>query len=200
MRVSLEVDLVIDPQYGDIVVQGTGVKFWMHVDTSHVPFDVRVELDVMVHVPFTESNAEITGRVHFHAMSRREDVLRRDERATANVNTLRRVLLQDRHLPWIFTEFRITVDVRGSFDASVDTLRVPDSALSRSRFRRRLSSGTAHQTGAANSERRSGEELSPFSVRLLRIVVLRSSLGSLVRAGTGNGRRFRVLRCAHDLR
>lgn len=103
MRILLEVELVIDPKHRDIVVECTGVEFRVYVDIGHVTFDVRIELNVVIYVPFAQSNSKVPSRVGFHAVRRCEDMLRGDKGAAANVHALGRVFLQNRNLPRVFT-------------------------------------------------------------------------------------------------
>lgn len=102
MRILLEIDVVIDPQYRDVVVKGSRVEFRMHLNARHVSFDVRIEFDVVIHVPFAESDPEIMRSVSLHAVSGGENVTRGNESSSADVDALRWILLQNGNLPWVF--------------------------------------------------------------------------------------------------
>lgn len=52
MRVFSEIDVVVQFENGDVVCEGTGIEFRMHENADDVAFDVRVEFDVVVHIPF----------------------------------------------------------------------------------------------------------------------------------------------------
>lgn len=54
-----EVDRLVHLQDGQIVVQRSSVVLWVHLHRDDVPFDVRIELDVVVDVPFTQADAQI---------------------------------------------------------------------------------------------------------------------------------------------
>lgn len=97
--VLLEVYIVVELQYCDIIVQGTSVEFGVDDHVHYVAFDVRVEFDVVVDVPLAETSSEVSSSVSLDAVSRGEDVTRTDKGSTANVDALARVLLQDGHLP-----------------------------------------------------------------------------------------------------
>lgn len=64
-----------------------------------------------------------------HTMGRRQDVLTIDQGAAANVHGLFRVLLQDGHLPRVFAEFAVAIDVRRILDATGHSVGVATSAL-----------------------------------------------------------------------
>lgn len=53
MRVLREIDVVIQLQNSDVVGKSAGVELGMHEDTHDVALDVGIELDVVIHVPFT---------------------------------------------------------------------------------------------------------------------------------------------------
>lgn len=101
MRIFFEIDFVIELQNGDVVIKGTGVEFWMHVNTDDITFDVWEEFNVMIDVPFAEACTQVTACVSLDTMGSCHYVSRRDESTTANVDTLRWVLFQNGHLPWI---------------------------------------------------------------------------------------------------
>lgn len=82
-------------------------------------------------------------------MSSRDDVLIINQSTAADVNRFLGVLLQDCDLPWIFTEFTVTIDVHWIFDATVDALSVADAALSKVGVSRWLR-GTESRTTTAN--------------------------------------------------
>lgn len=63
VRVLSEVDGFVQGDDGQVVVQGAGVELGVHVDVGDVAFDVREEFDVVVDVPFPESDAEVVRRV-----------------------------------------------------------------------------------------------------------------------------------------
>jgi len=46
-------------QDGDVVIQRSGVELRVNVDCRYVTFLVRVELDVVVHIPFTEPYPQV---------------------------------------------------------------------------------------------------------------------------------------------
>ena len=46
-----EVDLVTELQNCEIVVEGSSVVLRMNVDTDHIEFFVRINLDVVVDIP-----------------------------------------------------------------------------------------------------------------------------------------------------
>lgn len=167
MRVRNEVDGFVHPQDGDVVLKGSGVELRMDLEESHVSFDVRVELDVVVDVPFAQTDSQVVRAVGLDAMSCRDDVLAVDQRASADVNRFLRVLFQNGHLPRIFTcghfvrlqvsvlilrkrnnpktptEFTFTVYVGRGLYSPVDSLSVSSSALgSVIVHRSRLSSAT----------------------------------------------------------
>lgn len=102
MRILLKIYFMIDPQYRDIIVKGTGVEFGVHVNICNVTFYVRKEFNVVVHVPFSESYAKISCCVGFHTVCCGENVSRRNESTAAHVHAFRWILFQYRHLPGIF--------------------------------------------------------------------------------------------------
>lgn len=102
MRILSEVDVVVQLQDGDVVGEGAGVEFRVHVDADDVALYVRIELDVVIDVPFAEPRAQIATGVRLDAMRGGDDVTRRHQSAAANVNALVGVLLQDCHLPRVF--------------------------------------------------------------------------------------------------
>lgn len=118
------------PQDGQVVIKSTCVEFRVHVDIEDVSFLIREKFDVVVDIPFTQPNPQVKRRVRFDAVSSGEDVQRIDQSSTADVYRFLRVFLEDGHLPWVFTEFAIAVDVDWIFYPSVDAVRVSDTALS----------------------------------------------------------------------
>lgn len=52
MRVLCEIDVMVQRQNGDVVGKSTSVVLRMHEDTHDVAFDVGVELDVVIYIPF----------------------------------------------------------------------------------------------------------------------------------------------------
>jgi len=46
-------------QDGDIVVEGAGVEFGVDGDNGDVAFDMRVEFNVVVNVPFTKTDPKV---------------------------------------------------------------------------------------------------------------------------------------------
>jgi hypothetical protein len=46
-------------QDGDVVIQRSGVELRVDVDCRYVTFLIRVELDVMVHIPFTKPYPQV---------------------------------------------------------------------------------------------------------------------------------------------
>lgn len=56
---SGEVHRAVHLQNGQIVVQGASVVLGVNLHGDDIPLDVRIELNVMVYVPFAETNAEI---------------------------------------------------------------------------------------------------------------------------------------------
>lgn len=63
-------------------------------------------------------------------MGGRDDVLMIDESATANINRFLWILLQNRYLPWILSEFTVTIDVNGCLNATSNSISVSATALS----------------------------------------------------------------------
>lgn len=57
MGIPSEIDVVVQFENGDVVGEGTGVKLGMHVDADNVALYVRIELDVVIHIPFAQSRA-----------------------------------------------------------------------------------------------------------------------------------------------
>jgi len=47
----------------------------MHMNANDVAFNVWEELNIMIHVPFTQSDAQIEAHVSLHAVSCCHDVL-----------------------------------------------------------------------------------------------------------------------------
>ena len=56
MRVPLEVEEAVEFDDGNVVVQIAGVKVRVDGDGQDVQLNVRVELAVIVHVPFSQSD------------------------------------------------------------------------------------------------------------------------------------------------
>jgi len=75
----------------------------MHEYTDNVTLYIGIKLDVVVHVPFTQSCAEVTTGMGLHAMSGSDDMTRRDQSTSANVDAFGRILLQNSYLPWILS-------------------------------------------------------------------------------------------------
>ena len=46
-------------QDGDVVIQRSGVELGVDVDCRYVTFLIRVELDIMVHIPFTKPYPQV---------------------------------------------------------------------------------------------------------------------------------------------
>lgn len=46
-------------QDGDVVIQSSGVELGVDVDCRYVMFLIRVELDIMVHIPFTKAYPQV---------------------------------------------------------------------------------------------------------------------------------------------
>lgn len=59
VRVAGEVDGLVHAQYGQVVVQRARVELPVYDHAGHVRFHVRVELHVMVHVPFAQADAQV---------------------------------------------------------------------------------------------------------------------------------------------
>ena len=57
MRVSGVVDVSVDPDEGDVVEEVSWVVLVVDEDVDDVELDVSVELRVVVHVPFADSNS-----------------------------------------------------------------------------------------------------------------------------------------------
>lgn len=53
VRVLCEIYVMIQLQNSDVIGKGTGVELGMHEDVHDVALDVGVELDIVIHVPFT---------------------------------------------------------------------------------------------------------------------------------------------------
>lgn len=58
-----KVDRFIHAQDGDVVVQSAGIELRMNHQVRDVTLDVRVELDVVVHVPLTQTHSQVVGSV-----------------------------------------------------------------------------------------------------------------------------------------
>ena len=61
MGVPLEVQEAVQLHHGDVVVEVAGVEVGVDGDAEHVQLDVRVELAVVVHVPFTKTDLDDEG-------------------------------------------------------------------------------------------------------------------------------------------
>lgn len=129
VRAVDEVDRAVQLQDGQVVVQCSRVIFRMHVDGLNVSFDVREEFNVVIYVPFSQANAQIISRVGLDTMRGGDDVEGIDQCTAAHVNRLLWILLQNGHLPWIFAEFAVAINVDRSLDAAGDSLRVSLAAL-----------------------------------------------------------------------
>ena len=57
MRVSCVVYVSVDPDEGDVVEEVARVVLVVDEDVNDVELDVRVELGVVVHVPFANTNS-----------------------------------------------------------------------------------------------------------------------------------------------
>lgn len=75
----------------------------MDLKKRDVSFDVGIEFNVVVDVPFTQSDSEVVVAVLLDAMGCRYDVKVVDEGATTNVDGFLWIFLENGHLPWIFT-------------------------------------------------------------------------------------------------
>lgn len=56
---SGKVNRTVHLQDGQIVVEGTGVVLGVNLHGDNIPFDVRIEFNIVVYVPFAQTNAEI---------------------------------------------------------------------------------------------------------------------------------------------
>lgn len=56
VRVARKVDRLVHAEHGQIVVQRAGVELPVNDQANHVGLDVRIELHVVVHVPFAQSD------------------------------------------------------------------------------------------------------------------------------------------------
>lgn len=54
-------------------------------------------------------------------MGSRQDMIGVDEGASTHIHTLLRVLLQDGHMPGVFTKLGVTIHIHRVLDATVDT-------------------------------------------------------------------------------
>jgi len=63
-------------------------------------------------------------------MGSRDDVLGIDEGATAGINRFLGILLQNSHMPGIFTKLTVAIDIDWILDASCDASCIPSSATS----------------------------------------------------------------------
>lgn len=52
VRVLCEIDIVIQFQNSDVVGKSAGVELRMYEDADNVAFDIGIELDIVIHVPF----------------------------------------------------------------------------------------------------------------------------------------------------
>lgn len=59
VRVAGEVDRLVHAEYGQVVVQSARVELPVYDHAGHVRFHVRVELHVVVHVPFAQADAQV---------------------------------------------------------------------------------------------------------------------------------------------
>jgi hypothetical protein len=100
-------------------------------------------------------------------VSSSEDVAGSNQSASADVDVVSTFLLEDGHLPGIFTELAVTIDVRKGLDATGDSERVTTTAGSgrkTSLVVGRLRGTTAHLTGSTGGERSSiSAQLTSFS-------------------------------------
>jgi len=58
VRVSGVVDVPIDPDEGNVVEEVAGVVLFVDEDVDDVKLDMGVELGVVVHIPFSNSNSK----------------------------------------------------------------------------------------------------------------------------------------------
>ena len=102
VRVCSVINVACDADQGDVVVEISRVELFVDEDASGVVLDVRVELGVVVDVPFADANSELFGLIVLDAVSGREDVRAVDEGTAAQVHVVEFLLLQDGDLPRIF--------------------------------------------------------------------------------------------------
>lgn len=130
VRVPGKVDGLVHAKYGQVVVQRASVELAVYDHVDHVRFHVRVEFHVVVYVPFAQADAQVLLLVRLDAVGGSEHVQRIDQGTAAHVYALMRVLLEDGHLPRVFTELAVSVHVRRRLDPSGDSVSVPLAALS----------------------------------------------------------------------
>ena len=68
MRVPLEVEEAVEFDDGNVVVQIAGVEVRMDGDGQDVQLDVGVELTVIVHVPFSQSDLMVESLLKYSSI------------------------------------------------------------------------------------------------------------------------------------
>ena len=72
MRVPQEVDEPVQLEDSNIVVEVAGRVLGVDLDGEHVQLQVRIELGVVVHVPLSQSHAELLGSSTKSSMKTRD--------------------------------------------------------------------------------------------------------------------------------
>lgn len=124
----------IELQNGNIVVQSTSIVLGVDVHGHDVTLDVWIELNVVVDIPFAETDTQVEATVLLDAMGSGDHVLRVDQSATTSVHRLLGVLLQNGRLPRILAELTVAIDVHWGLHTTIHSLRVPGSALAQRRW------------------------------------------------------------------
>lgn len=131
--VPLEVNISVQLDDGDVIVEISGVELGVDGDTQYIQLNVRVELTVVVHVPFSQSNPDFLRSVLPDAVCGGEDVGVVDEAAAADVHVVILFLLQDSRLPGILSELGVSLveGVCGIVDPSGNSLGISSPTLTK---------------------------------------------------------------------
>lgn len=141
----------VELQDGNVVVQGTSIVLRVDMHRDYITLDVRIEFNVVVNVPFSQADTEIESTVLLDAMSGSDDVLVINQSASASVDGLLGILLQNGRLPGVLAELTVSIHIDGSLNSPIDSLSVSGSTLAqRSWWRTRtVGSATTHVTRSA---------------------------------------------------
>jgi len=123
------IHVAIQPDHGNVIVQVAPGEIGVQEDILSVELDMSVEFGVVVDIPLPESDPKIFWSVALDAVSGGKNMRSIDQRTATNVNVVKLLFLQNGNLPWVLSEFGISVDKSVLSDPSVYTLGVLFPAL-----------------------------------------------------------------------
>jgi len=123
------IHVAIQPDHGNVIVQVATGEIGVQEDILSVELDMSVEFGIVVDIPLPESDPKIFWSVALDAVSGGKNMRSIDQRTATNVNVVKLLFLQNGNLPWVLSEFGISVDKSVLSDPSVYTLGVLFPAL-----------------------------------------------------------------------